>query len=122
MQHRTFHGQLATAIIAFVLTSTGGLAQAPPQRHSTVLQIQGLTSTMRDGLSQDLRRDGHFRIAFACVPAGILVLEPIGTDRRQSAETAVLPLVQQRIAPSAIRTTTMDRTAAEAQCAQARNR
>ena len=40
-----------------------------------VCNVRGLTSAMRDGLASDLQREGHYHIAFACVPAGILHLE-----------------------------------------------
>lgn len=121
MHHRTSRGPKAIAIVVFFIASTAGFAQTPPLRQAT-LKVQGLTSAMRDVVAQDLRRDGQFFIAFACVPAGILVVEPLSTDRHVDVQRAVLPLIEQRIARSSIRTTTMDRNAAEAQCAEARNR
>ena len=121
MHNRASRGLKAIAIVVFIIASTAGFAQAPPLRYAT-LKVQGLTSTLRDELAHDLQRDGQFHIAFACVPAGILILEPTRIDRQVDVQRAVLPLIERRIASSSIRTTTMDRNAAEAQCAEARNR
>lgn len=87
----------------------------------TVLKVKGLDHTMRDALKGELEGTG-LRLAYACVPVGILVLESdqLGTNtpllsrsmsamekHSRSKDISVLPISLQE---------------AETQCAQARNR
>lgn len=87
------------------------------------LHINGLTSAERDALAHDLAADGSVRVSFACVPAGILVLEPsartVSTTERHDA---ALRTVRQRIPAARISEQAMSLTDAEALCADARNR
>ncbi|MBL7938776.1 MAG: hypothetical protein JNL43_05400 [Flavobacteriales bacterium] len=122
MQYRAFFLHLATTLVVVVLFSGKASAQASLDRSAVTLQVRGLTSAMRDGLAQDLKRDGHYRIAFACVPAGILVLEPIAGSGARSNNVSALPLVHQRIDRNSIVASDLDRNAAESRCAEARNR
>lgn len=108
-------------IIAIVFLQTMAFAQGPSTQREMVLQVRGLTSEMRDGLANDLQREGHYRIAFACVPAGIILLESTDVTRRVDQQADLMPVVHRRIDPSAIRSTNMLRRDAEAACAEARN-
>ena len=49
------------------------------------LRVTDLTPGERDLLNQDLHERGDLRISFACVPAGILIIEAI--DGQRSAES-----------------------------------
>ncbi len=122
MPYRALCLHLAATLAVIVLYSGKASAQAPVDRHAMTLQVRGLTSAMRDGLAIDLKRDGQFRIAFACVPAGILILEPTTNAGARSAEASALPIVHQRIDRTSISTSDLDLNAAEARCAEARNR
>lgn len=122
MQYRVLCLHLAATLTVILLSNGKASAQAPLDRQAMTLQVRGLTSAMRDGLAQDLKRDGHYKIAFACVPAGILVLEPTTNDGARTAAVSALPLVHQRIDRNTISTSGLDRNAAEARCAEARNR
>ncbi|MEZ4739010.1 MAG: hypothetical protein R2818_06545 [Flavobacteriales bacterium] len=108
-------------IIAIVFLQTMAFAQGPSTQREMVLQVRGLTSEMRDGLANELQREGHYRIAFACVPAGIILLESTDATRRVDQQADLMPVVHRRIDPSAIRSTNMLRRDAEAACAEARN-
>ncbi len=122
MPYRALCLHLAATLAVILFSSEKASAQAPVDRHAMNLQVRGLTSAMRDGLAQDLKRDGHYRIAFACVPAGILILEPTTNAGGRSAEASTLPLIHQRIDRALITTSDLDRNAAEARCAEVRNR
>ena len=60
-------------------------AQAQQPERLT-LQLEGLTSDHRDAMARDLATSGEARIAFACVPAGIIVLEGAGGTSRSRLE------------------------------------
>ena len=122
MQYRVLCLHLAATLTVILLSNGKASAQAPLDRQAMTLQVRGLTAAMRDGLAQDLKQDGYYKIAFACVPAGILVLEPITNAGTRSATVSALPLVYQRIDRNTISTSELDRNAAEARCAEARNR
>lgn len=47
--------------------------QAPPAR--LAFHVEGMTVEERDAIARELNDEGAYRIAFACVPAGILVIE-----------------------------------------------
>jgi hypothetical protein len=102
-----------------------GLSRAQAQSAEAAaigLHINGLTSAERDALAQDLDTQGELHVSFACVPAGILVLEGTGRtvstpERRQAA----LHAVRQRIAAARISEEQLTLSTAEALCAEARN-
>lgn len=87
------------------------------------IHVNGLTSDERDALSRDLAVQGDVQVGFACVPAGILMLEPTGraafTPERQAA---AIHVVRARIDGTRISEEQLTRTGAEALCAEARNR
>jgi hypothetical protein len=92
----------------------------PPVRNSIIVHVDGLTSAVRDGLSNDLKgRD--LRMVYACVPAGIMVFEEPGASP-EKLRTDVMPVLERRIAMPRIKVEEIDRAAAEQRCAQARNR
>ncbi|MCB0769215.1 MAG: hypothetical protein KDC00_02285 [Flavobacteriales bacterium] len=110
----------AVAILMGCFITAPAFAQAP-SNGELVLNVRGLTSAMRDGLASDLQQEGRYRIAFACVPAGILIVEATDPTFRSNLRTDLMPVVHHRIEQSTVRTSTMSRNAAEAACAEARN-
>ncbi|MBL7945993.1 MAG: hypothetical protein JNN32_07990 [Flavobacteriales bacterium] len=119
--HATFLRTLWLAMV--LLCSTYGQAQqaaSGPER--LTLQVEGLTSETRDALSRELDRSGEARIAFACVPAGIMVIEARQGQSRAQLETRSRSLLTQRSAALRSRTIEGSLAQAEAACAQARNR
>ena len=73
-------------------------AQAPatvPQRMA--FHVEGMTAEERDAISVQLAEAGAFRIAYACVPAGIIVIEPIEGRPAGQAPVDHAALVRARI-------------------------
>ncbi len=83
-------------LLVFLFLADLLVGQAPGSDPSRVaLRVDGLTHEERDQLSIDLQERGDLRISFACVPAGILILEPIDPERaadsvRAMAATALI--------------------------------
>ena len=84
-----FHFARILTFLAFLII--GGIlhihAQTVAQR--VALRVEGLTNEERDQLSSDLSQRGDLRISFACVPAGILILEPVSPDRSADSVRAM---------------------------------
>lgn len=104
------------------------LAQAGPEASGTddqriSLRIAGLTSEERDALTRELDGVPGARIAFACVPAGLIVLE--STESGRNADTLrlrAMPGLLRNVAPSRISEDHISLRSAEELCAEARNR
>lgn len=78
------------AIVVMLLTATAGRSQA--QSNGTLTQrvvyhIEGITAEERDAIAQELAGTGEGRVAFACIPAGILVIEHEAAHQEQAAST-----------------------------------
>lgn len=119
--HATFLRMLWLAMV--LMCSTYGQAQHPDAAiERLTLKVEGLTSATRDEISRELEASGEARIAFACVPAGILVIEARQGQSRAQLETRSRALLTQRSAT--LRSRTLDHTLAQAEaaCAQARTR
>ena len=87
------------------------------------LHVNDLTSGERDAIARDLADQGEMRVSFACVPAGILVLEPTGRSTYTTQRhDAVLHTVRLRIPAARISEEPLTMTDAEARCAEARDR
>ncbi|MBX2972918.1 MAG: hypothetical protein KF797_07440 [Flavobacteriales bacterium] len=109
--------------LALVLLSTRSQAQERAlARERITFHMDGLTSETRDDLARELKRTGDAHIAFACVPAGIIVLEALPGLTRTELETRSQQLFSARSAASRMRRVDSTIAQAEAACAQARNR
>lgn len=110
------------AFVAFLIIGSQIRIHAQTTARHVALRVDGLTSEERDQLSADLVQRGDLRISFACVPAGILILEPISPDRsadsvRAMAATALIHrLPVQRRSEVAL-----SLSEAEELCSEARN-
>ncbi len=94
--------------------------QAAPT--SITLHIDGLSTEERDALNQQLVSRGDARIAFACVPAGIIVLESInGARSADSLRLRALPGLLTSVAPQRIQEQAVSLTEAEQLCENVRN-
>lgn len=111
------------ALSAFFTLATMLYSQAQGQGPSRVaLRVSGLTSEERDQLNSDLRERGDLRISFACVPAGILIVEPIEQDRSADSVRAMAASALIRRVPLARRSEVqLTQAEAETLCAEARN-
>lgn len=89
---------------------------------SLVLHVDGLTSGTRDAIVQDLTHDGEFRVSYACVPAGLIILESVDPDQSaDSVRLRALPRLLRNVEPTRIREDHLTLEMAEERCAQARN-
>jgi len=115
---------LRMLLIALLATySVRSHAQRPvttPER--VTMRVEGLTSETRDALTRELALTGEATVAFACVPAGILVLEARQGQSRSQLEDRSRSLITARSAHANVRKMDQTLAQAEAACAQARNR
>ncbi|MFZ1688779.1 MAG: hypothetical protein WAU70_15230 [Flavobacteriales bacterium] len=89
---------------------------------SITLRIDGLSNDERDALNQQLVQRGDARIAFACIPAGIIVLQATDADRStDSLRLRALPGLLASVAPGRIHEEPGTVNEAELICANARN-
>ncbi|MCC7501276.1 MAG: hypothetical protein IT229_02020 [Flavobacteriales bacterium] len=116
----TFFARIA-AIVALTLAMVTGLKAQTATTPSIAYQVSGLSPDMRDQLAQALQQQGTMRIAFACVPAGILVFEPVNGGLRADLQQQVESLIAQHVGRSSITLSSLDRNQLEAQCAGVRN-
>jgi len=116
----TFFARVA-AFVALILVMVTGLRAQTPTTPSIAYQVSGLNPDMRDQLAQALHQQGIMRIAFACVPAGILVFEPLNGGLRADLQQQVEDLMSQYVGRSSIAVSTLDRNQLEAKCAGVRN-
>ncbi len=105
-----------------LLPWTGAVAQQAVSHERVTMQVEGLTSATRDALAKDLKRTDDIRLVFACVPAGILVLESRTGHSRGQLEERGRTALTARNASLRTRTIGHDLAAAEMACEQARNR
>lgn len=109
------------AIVALILVMVTGLKAQTTATPSIAYQLSGLSPEMRDQMAQTLQQQGTMRIAFACVPAGILVFEPVNGGLRADLQQQVESLIAQHVGRSSVTISSLDRNQLEAQCAGARN-
>lgn len=110
------------AFMAFITIAGILWSQAQTAPGRVALRVDGLTSEERDLLSNDLRERGDLRISFACVPAGVLILEPVNQDRSADSVRALAATALIRHLPPSRRTEVpLSLSEAEALCSEARN-
>jgi hypothetical protein len=113
----------AAAIACILLVQAPCAAQSPVQESSAyTLRVEGLTSEHRDALQAQLKGRTDLRLVFACVPAGVLVFEPAPGEPKSSTAQRAMHLLDAQQMRSKREELTEGRAAAEAACAQARNR
>lgn len=112
------HLSRTLAFLAFIALC--GLLQCQAQR--VALRVDGLTAQERDQLSADLGERGDLRISFACVPAGILILEPVSPDRSaDSVRAMAAAALIQRLPAQRRSEVSLSLSEAEELCSAARN-
>ena len=107
-------------ILVLLLTNSPGQLRAqtdgtPPQR--VAYHIEGITEQERDAIALDLSATTELHIAFACVPAGILVIEGSTTDQGRANTT-----IRQHIGSKTSTIDTRSQEDLEAACENIRNR
>lgn len=109
----------ALACISSALLLHGQSVDGTPPR--VALRVDGLTSAERDLLTADLGLEGELRISFACVPAGILIIEPTQADRSADSVRAMAASALIRRLPAQRRSeVALSLNEAEELCSEAR--
>ncbi len=113
-----------SALSLLLLCSIGSLCaqdrQAQP--HQFAIQVEGLTSDDRDALQRECDAHHDLRIVFACVPAGIIVIEDRNTTSIQETKQRAMPLMNARMSGKRVEIVDHDLAWAEQACAEMRNR
>lgn len=116
--------RLPTAVLVALLCQahTPLVAQVPTSEGDrTVVHVKGLDSTIRDAVALELGTQG-LKLAFACVPAGILVFEQDARTASGPVLTTSLSAIEEHVRTKDITILPISLQEAEMQCAQARNR
>lgn len=115
-----FSRTLTIAAVLLMIASAGAHAQTTSPR--VALRVSQLTPDERDALNRDLIARGELRITYACVPAGIIIIEPVAQDRDADSVRAMAAAAIIRRLPADRRTEIpLTLTEAEALCSAARN-
>ncbi|MCW5899241.1 MAG: hypothetical protein KIT10_08210 [Flavobacteriales bacterium] len=116
---RSLHHVLAILVLAISYSTPTLKAQAQrPAGDEMVLLVKGLTSDTRDAIANDLRQSGEGKLVYACVPAGILVIEYSASNGE--ARQHALATAKRHVAAKDIQEHGIGRQGAETRCAQAR--
>ncbi len=110
-------------LILLVLAFTVGMARAQsPQPDRLILHIADLTTAESDALAKEFEQRGHAHVAFACLPTGMLVLQPVQEGQTTAAlRLHAMPALLKTIAPTRISVTHFSEQKAEELCALAQN-
>jgi hypothetical protein len=115
---------LSRALASLAILALCGIMQSHAQTTAqrVALRVDGLTSEERDLLSADLGQRGDLRISFACVPAGILILEPVNPERTADSVRAMTAAALIHRLPAQRRSeVALTMNEAEELCREARN-
>lgn len=107
--------------LALVLIAGAVHAQQDVEPLRLAFQVDEFTSEQRDALARELQASGEFRIAFACVPAGILVVERSGASLRDEDHGTVAEAVHRHMPHGRPQPGKPSLIELEARCAVARN-
>ena len=112
----------ALSITAFALALTlPTQAQSNiPTQGSLIIQVQGLTAAKRDLIKQDLDGHGDLLMRYACVPAGILILETAPGRSVSDLKAQVAPFIQRHVPVGRSTELFITIQQAEDRCAQVR--
>ena len=102
----------ATALVAQTLDD--------PAQH-IAFHIDGFSSTERDAIAVEIAMGGEFRMSYACVPAGILVIEPIAAGASSVLSTHGEALVRKHIGTRTLVREAKTITELEQACTQVRS-
>ena len=123
MKNAPYRLLTALAISVMAAFPNNAPAQSPPSDEAAlVIRIKGLTAATRDAIARDIAPQGDLRLSYACVPAGILVLEPSGRTAQPALRSISMPVVERHARARDITELSITMAQAEEQCAQVRNR
>ncbi|MBK6626180.1 MAG: hypothetical protein IPJ87_17990 [Flavobacteriales bacterium] len=108
-------------VSTFLLISAVGLHAQTNPASTLTLRVDGLTAQERDALTEDLRSGTGLKLAYACVPAGLLVIAPAdplsGIDPRSAAAASI----GRTVTSARAHEETLTQQQVEARCTNARN-
>jgi hypothetical protein len=108
-------------LLAFVFAAGFARAQAT-QPDRLILHIADLTTAESDALTKEFEQRGNAHVAFACLPTGMLVLEPAEAGQSPAAlRLHTMPALLKTIAPNRISVTHFSEQKAQELCALAQN-
>jgi hypothetical protein len=123
MKNATYRLLIALTVTVMAAFPNNAPAQTPPTHDGAlVVKIKGLTAATRDAIARDIAPQGDLRLSYACVPAGILVLEPTGRTAQPAMRNLSMPVIERHARSRDITELSINKAQAEEQCAQARNR
>ncbi len=118
MEHQAFQKRWTVGTI-LLICALGLQAQTPPA--SLTLQVSGLTAQERDALAQDLRNGTGLELAYACVPAGLLVIAPIDPQSGIDVRSAAAASISRTVTSARAREEALTLQQVEDLCTNARN-
>lgn len=116
----TTHLARIMALSAVVLLAGMVLHAQQPTDPPVAYVVSGLTASDRDSITRQVDQAGAVRLTYACVPAGILVFEPVSGPARTDVKHHVEGILASRFGRTALAETTLDRQQLESQCAALR--
>lgn len=109
-------------MVLFSAFSIGAHAQVTTAGSATqAFRIQGITAEERDAIATELAISGQYRISFACVPAGILVIEPVDAAPAALSATHATNAIQARVGNKHVEPDPRSLGELESACANTRN-
>ena len=120
MRSTSFFRLLAAMLLMSGLQQVGHAQATGPSTYA--VRVAGLTSEERDAVVRELALTDQARMAFACVPAGVMVFEPTPNRNRDAVVLSVVNVLEARTHRERILEIPLSLADAEAACAEARSR
>lgn len=120
MRSTSFFRLLAALLLVLGLQKAGRSQATEPSTYA--VRVADLTNEERDAVVHELALSGQARMAFACVPAGVMVFEPTPHKTHTAARLSATTALEARTHRERITEVPMSLADAEAACAEARNR
>jgi hypothetical protein len=111
---------LSIAVLAFATMQTASAQRSIQEQAPVILHVEGLTASKRDLVKQEMEAQGDLRMSYACVPAGILILEPVPGRSVGDLRTQVAPIIRRHVPAGRSTELTITIQQAEDRCAQVR--
>lgn len=119
MDRKAFYKGMTISIL--LLAGTIGLQAQTHPGPTLTLRVDGLTTQERDALAHDLRNGTGLTLAYACVPAGLLVIAPVDPLSGIDPRSAVAASIGRTVTSARTHEETLTLQQVEARCSNARN-
>ena len=111
---------LSIVVFAFATLQTANAQRSVQAPAPVILHVEGLTASKRDLINQEMQAQGDLRMRYACVPAGILILEPVPGRSVGDLRAQVAPIIRRNVPTGRSTELTITIQQAEDRCAQVR--